>query len=163
MSRRAFAASGDRRAISGRSEIDRSGGLGKPRQGAAIRETTSRPSPRPPPEDDTLALVPRDLRGASAGVAPNRSWVATWLPHHAPVGVSAAERFRCDPETCGVFPAVRTEASGVSPPLRGGRRYDRAIPGRIACSHSSRVRLSGCRPVRRSAGITIPASLWFLA
>lgn len=52
----------------------------------------SRPPPRPPPGDDTLALVPRDLRGASAGVAPAKRLAATSLRHHALACVTTAER-----------------------------------------------------------------------
>jgi hypothetical protein len=73
---------------------------------------------RPPPEDDTLALVPRDLRGTSAGVAPNMRWVATRLPHHATVVVSAAERF----DATGEWPVSLPSTGGVRcVPARAGR------------------------------------------
>lgn len=58
----------------------------------AAMETTSRPSPRPPPQSTRWHSLPRDRRGAWAGVSPDLRRVATWLQHHAPVGVTTAER-----------------------------------------------------------------------
>src|SRR4051812_25392371 len=67
--RRASARTGERAAIHRRSEIDRPCGLGKPREGHAMRETASTTSVATPAQDDTLTLVPRDRRGALTGVA----------------------------------------------------------------------------------------------
>ena len=108
--RRGIARNGDRAAMHRRSEIDRSGGLGKPQECHAMRETTSPPSPRPPPQDDTLAL--RDRRGAWAGVAPDLRRVATRLPHHARVRVT----------TAGAVPCDRPAAGRACPPCFHARR-----------------------------------------
>jgi hypothetical protein len=45
-----------------------------------------------PTPDDTLALVPRDRRGAGAGVAADLRRPATRLPHHTACAVATAER-----------------------------------------------------------------------
>lgn len=116
-------------------------------KGAANRETMSRPLPRPPPENDTLA--PRclgDLSGVSAGVAPSSRWATTWLRHHAPFGVATAERT----SAAGEWPArpCRTPCGRpVRPcPRHGGRSLHGSSAGRIAVSHSPTLRFSGCRP-----------------
>ncbi|HEX3148473.1 MAG TPA: hypothetical protein VHR66_10340 [Gemmataceae bacterium] len=90
--RRSLASTGDSEAIHRRSEIDRSGGFRKPRECHAMMETASTPSGATPAQDDTLTLVPRDRRGASAGVAPDLRRVATRLPHHAAFAATTAER-----------------------------------------------------------------------
>jgi hypothetical protein len=66
--------------------------LGKAAECHAVKETASTAYAATPTKDDTLALVPRDRRGASAGVAADLRRPATRLPHHAPVGASTAER-----------------------------------------------------------------------
>lgn len=58
-----------------------------------MMETASTTFVATPAQDDTLTLVPRDRRGARAGVAPDLRRVATRLPHHAPFGVTTAQRF----------------------------------------------------------------------
>lgn len=78
--RREVAGSGGREAKERRSEIDRSGGLGKPRECHAMMETASTPYGATPAQDDTLTLVPRDRRGARTGVAPDLRRVATQAP-----------------------------------------------------------------------------------
>src|SRR6266849_8281808 len=60
----------------------------------AMRETTSRPPPRPPTTGRHAGT--RFLATDAApgwGVVPDLRRVATWLRHHAPVGVTTAERF----------------------------------------------------------------------
>ncbi len=92
--RREVAGSGDRAAIGDRPVLR----LGKAAECHANRETASTAFTATPTKDDTLALVPRDRRGASAGVAADLRRPATRLPHYAPCGVTTAERFHATGE-----------------------------------------------------------------
>jgi hypothetical protein len=69
-----------------------------------MMETASTASAATPTQDDTLALVPRDRRGALVGVATDLRRPATRLPHHAAFAVTTAERFHA----AGERPAFRT-------------------------------------------------------
>ena len=66
-----------------------------------MRETASTTSVATPAQDETLTLVPRDRRGAWTGVATDLRRVSTRLPHHAPVGVTTAERLHAPPQMAG--------------------------------------------------------------
>lgn len=141
--RNTLAGTSEPAAMPRRSEIDHSGGLEKPRgvpceHGAHVAAAAATPA-----GDDTLSLrFLSDRRGASAGVAPHIRGAATWLRHHAPCGVSAAER--CHAASEG--PAGDAELPSVVRCVRaGGTRTTahRSSDGRIALSHSSAVRLSG--------------------
>ncbi len=81
-SRRRAARNGGREAMQRRSEIDRSGGLGKSRRVPCDDGDHVAPFAATPATSDTLAL--RDRRGVRAGVATDLRRRATWLPHHAP-------------------------------------------------------------------------------
>ena len=64
-----------------------------------MRETTSRPSSRPPTTGrhaGTRFLATDAAPGR--GVATDLRRVATWLRHHAPIGVTTAERFHATGE-----------------------------------------------------------------
>ena len=92
--RRGVASSGVRAAMLWRSEIDRSGGLGKPYfkqcyEGDHVATSAATPHHR----TTRWHSLPRDRRGAWVGVAPDRRRVATWLPHYAAAAVTTAERF----------------------------------------------------------------------
>ncbi|HEX3150422.1 MAG TPA: hypothetical protein VHR66_20255 [Gemmataceae bacterium] len=63
-----------------------------------MRETASTTSVATPAQDDTLTLVPRDRRGAYAGVATDLRRFATRLPHHAACAVTTAERIHATVE-----------------------------------------------------------------
>jgi hypothetical protein len=90
--RREVAWTGERAADGRRSEIDRSCGLGKPRGGPCHHGDRVAPFAATPTPNDTLALVPRDRRGAGVGVAADLRRCATRLPHHTAFAVATAER-----------------------------------------------------------------------
>jgi hypothetical protein len=113
----------------------------------AMMETMSRPPPRPPPQDDTLALASaRDRRGAWVGVASDLRRLATWLPHHAPGGVTTAESCHATPHPRGLHAGhAPGERRPVCPRRRGA---DAVTPARSpAGSPGPTPRWSGSRAV----------------